>query len=509
MVPQRFELLDALPRTIGGKLDHVALRARPASEATPPRQGAESASALQLALLEIWRRVLGASHVGLHDDFFALGGDSIAALRLVGYVQQELGYPLALRALVASRTVAAIAAHLEQEAAPAAAAPAQRARCRWVRTPITPPTVAAAALSAIPMVEHRALRERLSRARNASERAPVGIFRTPWGEIGLWLVPLLDHELIGAQPAVCTRVRETVSAAVSCGARGVALTGLLASSTDYGRCVGELSGSVALTTGHAATAAAVLLTLRALLRSTGRTLKHERLAVLGVGSIGRAVLELVLQRLPHPEAIVLCDLPSRRERLEVLARQLVARGTRAAIEIVTAGGTPGSSLYSASVILGATSVADVLDIARLRPGTLVVDDSAPHCFSPADAIARMSAQRDIVACEAGSICAPSSIECSVFADEPLGAPALHELDQFFGVDEREIMACTLAALLPQTVPGLAPTLGEPSVESSVAHVEAFARLGIAHATPRLGATPLPEGLLGELAQRYGFTKPGA
>src|SRR5882724_11295096 len=83
MVPAAFVSLAALPVTANGKLDRQALPApdpeRPALAAllAPPATPAEE------RLAAIWRQALGVERVGRHDDFFALGGDSILAVRIV------------------------------------------------------------------------------------------------------------------------------------------------------------------------------------------------------------------------------------------------------------------------------------------------------------------------------------------------------------------------------------------------------------------------------------------
>ena len=82
MVPAVFTPTAALPRTSGGKVDRRALAAAvdtsPAQESVfvAPRTRAEQ------ILAEIWREVLEVDRVGVHDDFFALGGSSTQSLQI-------------------------------------------------------------------------------------------------------------------------------------------------------------------------------------------------------------------------------------------------------------------------------------------------------------------------------------------------------------------------------------------------------------------------------------------
>lgn len=111
MLPQRYALLPALPVTVGGKLDRRALPDLPAAAAadlrppTPPRDGFEAGIAAAFA------RALGSIDVGVDDDFFALGGNSLRAAELISALR---GTPatavLAVRDVYQERTVAALAA---------------------------------------------------------------------------------------------------------------------------------------------------------------------------------------------------------------------------------------------------------------------------------------------------------------------------------------------------------------------------------------------------------------
>ncbi|MBV9774972.1 MAG: AMP-binding protein, partial [Gemmatimonadetes bacterium] len=108
MVPSAFVVLDALPLTPNGKLDRRAL---PAPEG---RSGGEDsfvapASPAEATLAEIWRELLRVERVGIHDDFFELGGDSILSIQVVSRARQA-GLHLTPRQLFENPTVAALAA---------------------------------------------------------------------------------------------------------------------------------------------------------------------------------------------------------------------------------------------------------------------------------------------------------------------------------------------------------------------------------------------------------------
>jgi len=99
MVPAAFVLLESFPLTPNGKLDRKALPA-PAGNAYAVRQYASPHGNLETALAEIWAEVLKLERVGRYDDFFALGGQSLLALRVLYRVNDSFQTELSVRALL-------------------------------------------------------------------------------------------------------------------------------------------------------------------------------------------------------------------------------------------------------------------------------------------------------------------------------------------------------------------------------------------------------------------------
>ncbi|MBO3749165.1 amino acid adenylation domain-containing protein [Streptosporangiaceae bacterium NEAU-GS5] len=110
LVPARLIPLDALPLTPNGKLDRSALPAPSAerSEFVPPRSDAEQ------LIADIWCEVLGLDQVGALDDFYRLGGHSLLAVRVSARILGTAGVELPILDLFTNRTVATLAAHIEQ-----------------------------------------------------------------------------------------------------------------------------------------------------------------------------------------------------------------------------------------------------------------------------------------------------------------------------------------------------------------------------------------------------------
>ncbi len=117
LVPAAFVALDTLPVTAANKIDRTAL---PAPDLTPASEGTAPRTERERVLAELVAEILGLAEVGVHDSFFALGGDSISSIQLVGAAGRQ-GIRLRPRDVFERRTVAALAAVEQRPAEPAPA----------------------------------------------------------------------------------------------------------------------------------------------------------------------------------------------------------------------------------------------------------------------------------------------------------------------------------------------------------------------------------------------------
>ncbi len=112
LVPSRYVQVDQWPLTPSGKIDHHAL---PEPAAPKPRQAAPPGSADEVAIAAIWELTLGVDGIGLDDDFFALGGDSILAINVVARARRA-GLGLNVRTLFTHPTIRELVPHLGRAA---------------------------------------------------------------------------------------------------------------------------------------------------------------------------------------------------------------------------------------------------------------------------------------------------------------------------------------------------------------------------------------------------------
>jgi hypothetical protein len=337
-------------------------------------------------------------------------------------------------------------------------------------------------------------------------------YETPLGSIGLIMLPVRSHALF-RDPQSLDLILRALDLADNRGAKCTSLTGLIPSATDYGLTIQQLrqkkgGGQCSLTTGHATTTAAVVHNLQNMLDLAGRSLADETFAVLGLGSIGQSCLRLLLEVLPHPRQMVLCDLFAKQDVLDSLARAVrQEHGYRGTLSVVRTQGKVPDRVYEASTILAAVSVPDVLDAARFRPGTIVADDSYPPAVNLASAVQRAEKHGDLLFSNVGMLRLPSPIRETVIV--PAGSEGVLER---FGVaafrdevvrDPQELTACVLSSLLTGRHEGFEPTLGLAGVLDLISHYRGLEALGITAAGLQCETYFVPPELIDRFRSHHG------
>ncbi|MGH7833024.1 MAG: amino acid adenylation domain-containing protein [Candidatus Binatia bacterium] len=538
MVPSAFVLMAALPLTPNGKVDRTAL---PVPEPSQPQFGKDFApprTRTEKAIAEVWMDSLRLAQISVHDNFFDLGGHSIKAMEVASKISAKMNVDFPVKLLFLHPTIAELATVLERSRAENAPAEAQEAetdnasRARIVLFKRHEPTfveierrplLSLIAAGKIPPVDAAALsylsEETLRRVGLSREAALDDwydnlpsvnwIVETCLGRIAVVMLPRFRSELYKDKEDLVRISLEALKMSRQIGARAVSLTGLLPSATDYGRAIveeiSEPSELPVITTGHATTVTAVVLTLGKILLESGRDLAHEDVAFLGMGSIGQASLRLMLRCLPHPKKIMMCDVYGKLDWLQKIRDEIIIESKfKGSVQIAGSRRKLPPEIYDAGLIVGATNVPDLLEIESLKPGTLIVDDSAPHCFNSQHAIERFKKHEDILFSEGGALRLPDRVRRVRYLPHRVermmdpAAPA-----SFSKRHPYHVAGCAFSSLLLARFEKLKPTLGLIDDASCGAHYELIRQLGYEAGQLHCEDYLLPERSIENFRRRFG------
>lgn len=127
MVPSLFLQLEELPLTPNGKVDYAALPLQGGERLPSGAPYAAPASEMEHTVAGMWQEVLGVQRVGLHENFFDIGGDSLRLTQLHWKLQQATGIQFSVTALFQYTTVKSFAKYLhERSTASQAGTPEER-----------------------------------------------------------------------------------------------------------------------------------------------------------------------------------------------------------------------------------------------------------------------------------------------------------------------------------------------------------------------------------------------
>ncbi len=114
MIPTRYVFLDSFPKTINGKIDRKALPNANTSVVARESDYIAPRNELETQLVEVFQDVLNVSDIGIHDDFFLMGGSSLLVTQVITQLSTQLDFELPVRDFFANPTVATAAKHIHQ-----------------------------------------------------------------------------------------------------------------------------------------------------------------------------------------------------------------------------------------------------------------------------------------------------------------------------------------------------------------------------------------------------------
>jgi acyl carrier protein len=116
MLPTYFVRLDRLPLSSNGKIDRHALPAPSHENTQPAHDFVPAQTETQKALAALWSELLNVPNLGINDDFFNLGGQSLVAIRALSRIRDVFDVELSLRNLFEHPTVAGLAEVIDRMA---------------------------------------------------------------------------------------------------------------------------------------------------------------------------------------------------------------------------------------------------------------------------------------------------------------------------------------------------------------------------------------------------------
>ncbi len=463
MVPKFIIQVESIPVTSNGKIDTAALMRYDCSS-YDDNDIIEPSNEIEVKILNIVCQLLKVKRLSTEADFFEFGADSLTVIQMVSLLNKE-GYILKSEDVYRYSTVKKISEYIKTCGKKQTKYRQYRSKQierfkeiekRIERGELAP--IDSAAISYIP--------DDIDSSNYLSRPALFQYIKTSLGNIGFYIIPIKGVELYQNRRKLLSLCMETVQQSEALGARVISLTGLIPSATSYGvDLIRKIQSGVSVTTGHATTAASVVLTIDKMLNLNDRNIDEENIVVLGMGSVGKSVTELLLRLYPSIKRISLCELYKNRDHMREYKEKLEAT-FNTKVHMLFAQDTIPEEVYQASLIIGATNVPDIIEVNRLRPGTLIIDDSGPHCFNAKDAIKRLERYGDILFTEGGVLRFPTVMEKITYIPEniQLHNRYLKQLNSKY-----EVTGCVLSSLLTDKYKILSPTIGRISYNESIKH----------------------------------------
>jgi amino acid adenylation domain-containing protein len=494
MMPAYLMELEKLPLTSSGK---VSIKSLPDPVVQVQVDYVAPIDSRQNIIVEIWQEILEVDQIGIEDNFFDLGGDSLTAVQFSSFLYQS-NFKIDMQDIYRYPTIRLLSNHIselgnefipdenDQYTYPEETSFKQTNRSITERILINDlPKLDSAALTYIPedfpMLNRKSKQEVMD---EVFQDEPILYHRIAdeSGTIGVFALPLIINDIYSNRDRLLEKSKNAILMAERLGAKVVSLTGLIPSATSYGEDIKSLlekeGTSIRVTTGHTTTAASVIMSIERLLEDSGRKIEKEDIGVLGLGSIGTTAIQLLIRIGHHPKSILLCDIEEKRSHLEDVKRKLQSEyGYMGNIIIGCARPTSlPEVMYESSMIIGATNVADVLSVEKLRAGTLIIDDSGPHCFAKDKAVERLVNHQDILFTEGGVLESPNLMSKMTYFPKQMTEAFKNKYQQNF-TNSPDITGCILSGLLSTKHEELIPVVGNVEIEDCVKHYETLTRLG--------------------------------
>ncbi len=513
-LPAYFKRLEEFPLTPNLKIDRKRLPL-PSFGASVEGEKVAPRNAVEAKIHGVFQRNFEGAEIGVTDNFFEMGGDSLLALRIIVELSEAFARHLPVDVFLTHPSIEQLAAHLGDGAAvaenvtpveaitPAGVSADDLDYIQIEEAPASMPKLDAVALTYIPEVLANLSgfsRDEISERLFAGKPRLTNVYELERGRIGVLMLPCYESDFYKNQAAVKAPVLAALKLAAEAGAKTVSLTGVIPSTTDQGREVlrwiagpGKLPE---ITTGDATRAATIVKSVEGILAAAGRRIENEIVSVVGLGSIGFGTLQLMLDVLKAPKKLILCDPYQTDDQMSRIRDRVRDAGYMGQVDIVKNGGALPPEVYEASLVVASSNLPGVLRIPALRPGALVVDYSFPPVFKIEEAVKRFSADGDILFTTGGELSLPEVVSETIYLPDDL--EGLDEgvqnafLNFLGGRDRHEITGCVLASLVTGQEENVKATTGPLENADARAHYDFLGKFGAVPAKLQMSGYFLPE-----------------
>lgn len=498
MRPAFYSIVEEYPLTPNKKVDRKRLPAPQIDRSGLETEYVAPQTESEQLLADIFTEAFETEKFGIRDNFFEMGGDSLLAVRVLAQASEAFNRDIPVEAFLRYPTIEQLANYLHSDESEEETAfdlshleklaSSTHLSVEFVDEEAELPQVDAVALACIP--DAFAGLTGLSREEMVAqwfkhEPRLGNVYDLPAGKIGLIVLPTFELDIFKDEARLRKSITHGLEMASKMGAKTVSLTGMLPSATDYGREIltwfDDDADLPAITTGDATRTATIIKTIEGTLEQTGRKFADEKVAFVGLRSIGMGTVNLALEVLPHPKEILLCDPYMSAEQLDMIRREVKQTGYSGKITVHPNGGGLPASVYGATFVVGTTSIPGILDISKLNPGTVIVDYSFPPSFRIADAVKRFEERNDILFTTGGELHLDEDITETIYlpnmAQELSTLVDSRHISLLAGRDPKEITGCIVVSLLTNQQNDVKPTLGPVTPKDVLAHYQYLAKSG--------------------------------
>lgn len=514
-IPAYFSALEEFPLTPNKKIDRKQLP-MPRIGVAADEDRVAPRNETEKKLWDVFSRNFDSEDIGVTDNFFEMGGDSLLALRIVVDVSEAFKHDVGVDTFLTHSSIEQLALHLDgSSAAPVDSSDEEEAEIgsdigledlAHIEVELAPeemPELDAVALTYIPEV----LASLSGMARDEiSERLFQGkpmlsnTYNLDEGRIGVIMLPCYESDFYKNPESVKAPTLAALKMAAEAGAKNVSLTGVIPSTTNHGQDIEAWADGIkdlpAITTGDATRSATIVKSVEGILAEAKRDITGETVTVVGLGSIGFGTLRLMLDLHEHPKHLILCDPYLTDDQMSRIRDQVRDARFRGQVDIVKNGGALPPEVYDGSLVIASINLPGVLNIDSLKPGTLVVDYSFPPVFRLDAAIKRFSTDHDILFTTGGELKMPGVVGETIYLPNEMDEmedSVQNGFLKFLGSrDKNEITGCVLVSLLTGLGEDVDPTLGALENDDALAHYHYLEEIGIEPAKLQMTGFFLPE-----------------